>query len=80
MKKTLKILATTSASTLLLSLTTACGSEEPQHTNQDSNKKELNTVKSEKSSSALKLSIKESQGSLDALRCIGGGRCVLQDR
>jgi hypothetical protein len=80
MKKTLKILTTTTASTLLVSLTSGCGTEQQNQTNQDTDRTELKASEASKQSSEIRLSITESQGSLDALRCIGNGRCVLQDR
>jgi siroheme synthase (precorrin-2 oxidase/ferrochelatase) len=80
MKKTLKILTTTTASTLLVSLTTGCGREEHNKIHSTENDNENMKIISKEESSEIKLSIKSNEGSLDSLRCIGSGRCVLQDR
>lgn len=78
-KKSIKLIATTTASTIIISMTTGCGTDEMVQTNQKQQTKEdISSVQSaEKNQIHIKL--KNTEGSFDTTRCIGSGRCVIQD-
>jgi hypothetical protein len=78
MKKTLKILKTATASTLLLSLATACGAEE-QGTQSKSTKVEPEqNLPSKAEEQKFKFKITEIQDSAASVQCIV--RCKIQEQ
>jgi hypothetical protein len=80
MKKSLKIIATTTASTLLASMATSCGTEETQDINRMKTNNESTEAKALKPAVKLNLRITHSMTNLDANRCGGEGRCVVREK
>ena len=80
MKKSLKIIAKTTASTLLASMATSCGTEETQDITRMKTNNESTEAKALKPAVKLNLRITHSMTNLDANRCGGEGRCVVREK
>lgn len=78
MKKTLKIITKTTASTILLSIATSCGTEEstPQSKAAETNQKQSTPSNAEEQKFRFK--IEEIKDSVNAERC--RARCVITDQ
>lgn len=76
MKKSIKLLAKTTASSLIVTMTTGCGADEKSVADELTKKESADENSSRKK---IDIKIKDSHGSVDTLRCIGSGRCVIQD-
>jgi hypothetical protein len=78
-RKSIKLIATTTASSIIISMTTACGTDEMVQTNQKQQTKEDGSSAQSAEKNPLRIKIKNTEGSFDTTRCIGSGRCVIQD-
>jgi hypothetical protein len=78
-KKSIQLLATTAASSLIVSMTTGCGADEKPQSIQKQQSSEEDSDATPSNRKPINLKIKNAEGSVDTGRCIGAGRCVIQD-
>jgi hypothetical protein len=69
MKKSLKIIATTTASTLLASMATSCGTDEPKQDSKTEQTSDNENSSKEITEEKFEIALRSMQGSLDIVRC-----------
>ena len=74
MTKSLKLIATTTASTLLVSLTTSCGIDEKKPVSSEEQDRHNEQNEKGKSNEEFEIKLREMKGSLDVIRCDGNCR------
>lgn len=76
--KSLKLFATTTASTIIMSMTTGCGTDEKVPILQPDNHKKIPDPENQTKDSKFNFKINKIEGSVDINRC--GLRCVAQEK